>query len=810
MTATSTPNRTDPTRSGAVWVTGTGAFLLLAAAAVFTAVRWDQIPAAAKLAALGLATGGFLLAGRRLAKDLPATGAALFHLGTFLVPIDVAAIGIRTHLDWSTLLLAEGAAATVTFAWAAAVERSVVLRWAWGGAVVALAGGIGATTPVPPVVMLAACAVLALTRRAHTPALGWAAVVGLAPLATLVDHRLTVGSGTIDQLGLAPGHQPVVAALAAIAAAGVIGIVAQRRSQVDLALAAVVVGLVGVASSWISTGPAATSTAVALAGAFVLIELTALALREDAFWQSPSGLVAATAELAGGFGLASLALHANLVWFGVHTDPARAAASALLAVGWIVADRRRGEAGMAWATTAVAVSALAAISLATGSGLVLSGALALVAFAAVIADRRDGALVAGVAACAAPLVAWAHPVGVAAGLVGAFAIGECAVRCSRQSAVPPRTQRMVEDNAQGLTLLALVPVGLAALAQAGESTHAVVALVLAAGAATLLAAWIDRGAVVNGLPLGTLARGGTVAMLAGTAGFAPGQVAIVAAAVAALSLIDAVRLRQPAIALGAALAAPIALGAFVRSTGLSLPTTGVALTLGAVVIAGLGSLLDREWHLPCGVAVALSVAAGVALALPEPVALAHALLIAGGLGLALGIALGRVDAQVASGLVVTVGFWMRIGAAGVTASEPYLIPVVALLLVAGARGLAKGTASSWVAFGPAIGLLGGSALVERVQGGAGWHAVVAGAVGVIAVAVGGDRRLAAPLVLGTSLLVVLSGYETLAITAGLPTWTWLALGGGSLLGAGVAMERHEVGPLETGRRLVDVVAERYR
>jgi hypothetical protein len=50
MTTTSTPSPPDPTRSGAVWVTGMGAFLLLAAAAVFTAVRWDQIPEAANWA----------------------------------------------------------------------------------------------------------------------------------------------------------------------------------------------------------------------------------------------------------------------------------------------------------------------------------------------------------------------------------------------------------------------------------------------------------------------------------------------------------------------------------------------------------------------------------------------------------------------------------------------------------------------------------------------------------------------------------------------------------------------------------------
>ena len=118
-------------------------------------------------------------------------------------------------------------------------------------------------------------------------------------------------------------------------------------------------------------------------------------------------------------------------------------------------------------------------------------------------------------------------------------------------------------------------------------------------------------------------------------------------------------------------------------------------------------------------------------------------------------------------------------------------------------------ASSWVAYGPVVTIFGGAALAERMTGGAGWHAIVAGAVGVLAVAAGGYRRLAAPLFLGTALLVILVGYETLAITADLPTWTWLAAGGTTLLAAGVAMERRDLTPLETGKRLVDVVDEKF-
>jgi hypothetical protein len=207
--------------------------------------------------------------------------------------------------------------------------------------------------------------------------------------------------------------------------------------------------------------------------------------------------------------------------------------------------------------------------------------------------------------------------------------------------------------------------------------------------------------------------------------------------------------------------------------------------------------------------VGIAMTGALDLALVEPVALSYVLLAAGALVAAGGVALEREDLQLTGAAIGTVAVWMRLGAAGVGATEPYLLPVVALLLVVGARSQTRG-ASSWIAYGPAIALLGTAAFVERLDGGSGWHAVVAGGVGVASVVLGGQRRLAAPLVLGTLLLVALCGYETLAITAQLDTWTWLALGGGSLLAAGVAMERREVGPLETGRRLVDVVSERYR
>lgn len=87
--------------------------------------------------------------------------------------------------------------------------------------------------------------------------------------------------------------------------------------------------------------------------------------------------------------------------------------------------------------------------------------------------------------------------------------------------------------------------------------------------------------------------------------------------------------------------------------------------------------------------------------------------------------------------------------------------------------------------------------------------MVAGAVAALAVASGGWRRLAGPLFLGTALLVTVTVFESLQQLAGVPTWAWLALGGSSLLATGIVIERTATSPLEAGRRLVDVISERY-
>ena len=59
--------------AAATWVAGTGAFLLVAAAAVFIAVSWDRLPESAKLALVGAVTGSCIAGGRALRRTLPTT-----------------------------------------------------------------------------------------------------------------------------------------------------------------------------------------------------------------------------------------------------------------------------------------------------------------------------------------------------------------------------------------------------------------------------------------------------------------------------------------------------------------------------------------------------------------------------------------------------------------------------------------------------------------------------------------------------------------------------------------------------------------
>ena len=825
------PRPDDFTRTGAVWVTGTGAFLVVVAAAVFVAVRWDHLPDTIKLAILGALSGSALLAGRRLRRRLPATGAVLYHLGAFLLPVATAAVALRFDTGWGGLLLIEGTAGAVAFTVLERVERSVVLRVAAGFAFVIAALGLGATVGVPPAATLAAAALVAELTRRRILATGWALLAGIAPAIALTAPAWS--SPTIlDELALASAGAHHVALVASVVAAVVLWIEARARRDLVLLVASALSITLGAVATWQDLRPTAAFGRLGLALFFVVVEGAAWFLDDDDFLRGPARLVAGAAEVVAGAAAGTLATvvlvapHVVLGGQAAHLDGARLATVLLATAAWVVADiRRRAHDhlpptlallfGSGWvpATLGITATVIAGVALATGSTAATALTLASLAGMLVLSGRPYGHALATWFSVAAVATLTNEPaVACLCAVAGTVTLAGAAYLRARR--LRPDSPELASAWAWGLACAALVPPLIALPVIDGRVPDIVVlgGWVLACWIAALI---LDAGTTDRFTPgFGLIGRAGTLVVLPLAFLMGPGTTAEVTAVIALLSLGDALRRHQPLDASVAAIATPIA----VLTTGLALADSAAVAPIAVAALAlllSVGTLVAPDsWRSTVAGTAIWSAALAVLFSVSQDAAFATVLLFVGGSALTIAVGRRSVPFGVAGATLAVLGTWIHLDIAGVNATDPYVAPVAAALAMAGfltrrqpprdAREL-----SSWVAYGPAIAMLGAAALAERLAGGAGVHALVAGTLGTVAVAVGGWRRLAGPLLLGTTLLAAVVLSETLAYTATMPTWGWLALAGSALLAAGIAMERAEVGPLETGRRVLDVVHDRF-
>jgi hypothetical protein len=273
-------------------------------------------------------------------------------------------------------------------------------------------------------------------------------------------------------------------------------------------------------------------------------------------------------------------------------------------------------------------------------------------------------------------------------------------------------------------------------------------------------------------------------------------------------LADAWRLRRPWLA---AFAAPVVVRALV-SIALVIEIPLVVCGLVLLVLAGVAlvaALTSQPLRVPAATFAVVAGPIGWAL-LGDADHLRAWTIVAAGAAL-VGAGLLRRDLLVGhlGGVVMTLGTWWLLGLADVTALDVWLLPVAAQLWVVGWTARRRNGTSSWLTDVPPMLLVVIPALGERLAGGSGWHTLLAGVIGVVAVVGGGARRLGGPLIVGTLVLVAVAVVETLAVVATVPTWAWLALGGLVLLGAAVAIERSGGSPVATARRLVEVIDERF-
>lgn len=828
MTTTSAPPD-DGRRAGATWVAATGAFLLVAAAAVFIAVRWETLPEPAKLGLVGALTAGFLVGGRALRRTLPSTGDVLFHLGAFLLPVDVAGLHVRLSLGWRALLLAEGAVGVAALGALAAGTGSVVLAWAAASSMIVLALGGAAVTAVPAPLLLAGAAAVAHGLGRRRLAIGWAAVAGLAPLLASGAARVLamaagrdLGAGTLEELGLAGTPAALWAVLSGLVCAAVLAREAGRTKDLGLAALAGLSLLCGAGTAWAASDPTLHQWALALPALFVALQVTAMVAERDEFWRRPARAATFGSEL---LALAAvplaivLTLLAPIVEEGVdflsdappwRPEPAAALAWTLLATGWFLAAWRRrspqptlGRAAFTAATddrTVLFTTLALAAGLVVGSASTLAIAAGFVALSLLLLASRGA--VATISAI--PLTMWS-PVVVGGGDQGLVVPVGLAGAAVLFGVAASRWHGPASAVLPAAGVLQLLGVGAFATDRYGPTAGLLLLVFGGWAAAAAVELRSEIAGFIARIPM-AVAAGGALA--------APDADALpVVLAATFLFAIDAIRNDDPRLASGAALTLPFVVVSAAGAAGLTTADTGAVAAGAAVVLTGLAAVVTDRWRLPVAAGAGWSLAVGLSLATDEIERFAQVLIATGALIVAVGAGLRERWIAHAGGPVAMIGGALLLAAEDVRAPEAYLAPIAVQLAVLGwqlRRDAGAGAGpSSWAAYGPSMGLVALPALVERIDGGSAWHALVVGAVGLAGVAVGGWKRLAGPLFLGTALLVTMTFLESLHTLAGVPTWGWLAVGGTVLLATGVALERAATSPVEAGRRLVDEVSAKF-
>ena len=385
-----------------------------------------------------------------------------------------------------------------------------------------------------------------LAYRVDTFAVGWAALAGVAPVLTFVDDLTFEGAGTFQRLGLA-GEQPRLGAvLTGITTAVVFAIVGRRRHDAGLVLIGVALGAVGAVASWTGQRARRQDTLIGLASLFLVVRAGRLCHPRRRVLEHPvvprrprRRVVRRPRHARRGHPDLSRTVHRR----HQHRDGRRhTGARRRLA-------RRRPP---PWPTRSV----LAALAAATCGRLRRrvrhrqrrrprrhpgDPRRRWPCSAATEPARRSP--------CSPPpgRRSWrsSRPRSlVAVGIAGSLVLAEAAVR--RSTRRPPTSGPPTSPSSgRGCSRpLALVP-GAIAVAAFIERDRRQPSPGWSAGRslATAVAVVLDRGRVTGGLPLGTLARVGSVAVLVGAAELPAAEVAIVALAVAGLSVADAFRLR---------------------------------------------------------------------------------------------------------------------------------------------------------------------------------------------------------------------------------------------------------------------------
>ncbi len=334
----------------------------------------------------------------------------------------------------------------------------------------------------------------------------------------------------------------------------------------------------------------------------------------------------------------------------------------------------------------------------------------------------------------------------------------------------------------------LLPLGLAV------SFPAALAVLLLLSAALLVGGVL----AATGLRTALLASGSGVCLLAAAWSLADREATLATVAVAALLLAGAASRRagaQPLTAAAAALATG-ELAAVGAARGLAADQVGGLLLLAVAGSLGLAAVLSRSGELDRSRAPALEAVAGLAGLVATALAVRDAgwlsWVLAGCAVAALATALrpDRRPVAAAGGLLLSASSWVRLADAGVTAPEPYVLPLAAVALVLGhLRRRSAPATRSWQAYGPGLSVLLLPSLLASSGDDGLTRSLLVGAAALVVLLIGARERLQAPLALGALVLAVDALQLLGPVAAALPRFASIGAAGTLLLVVGATYEQ---------------------
>lgn len=725
----------------AAWVAAIGAALVLAAAGVLVVGQWNHIRPEIKLAGLVAANAAVASVAALARRRLPAVSRAVAHLAAMMTVPSGVAVMAAVHETWPVAIAVGGACGLVACAVQSRRWTAPLLEPAAEVAAVIGLAGVAALLDAPLGILVAGAAVVAFVGRRSMSAARLAALAVAVPVLA-VFGALGIGPGTTVRLGARGDVLGWAAPVAGGVAALVYAALAQRRRHVAYVGLSVVAALTGAATGMavLRATPALWLGAVAAAGLGLVTVAETLRRGDDA----------------------AFAPVARLTVRAVSIAVTAAGVIAVLPLA-VVVSVPRTDAALAWALSVWA--ALAAVS----AAVTMRGAPADVP----AVGLRLSAATLGLVALTLATGAWTAPLAVAVALV--------------LVAVAART-----SVAEQYTLAAWVGVAVTGVRWHEASAWCVAASVAAVVTATTVTAsrrWaISRATRPLGWDEAIVLMVGAGAAAAGAWPVARWAPTVLFGAAALVALVAGRR------STGAGLVAAGAMAATLAGVGF---TTGAAVgwVLGAVAVTLAAGVVES---VPAFAVAAIGATAGsvvFAVAQPEQGLVSVAGVLVGAQAALYGYRRARQEYLLLGGAVSTASLlslpvtsgalrWLldTLAPHGITGTD-LAVAGLAVGLVAFGIWLRRQmpTVSSWIAYGPALAVSGAHLLTTQAATGEVGRIAVAIGVGVVAVAVGGWRRLAAPLLAGPALIatsaIMASGHQL----ASLPVWVWLAVGGTGLL-----------------------------